>query len=152
MSTLLEPRLPDALARELATEDNEGFTIALLTVADGGWPHQALIGTGEIVALDDERVRLATWPSSTATANLLATGRCALVAVTGGIVFTLRLEVTARGTVVGLQVVDGRIVEARSDTAPYATVESGIRFRLHDREAALTRWRATRAALRADVS
>ena len=42
----------------------------------------------------------------------------------------------------------GRVVEARSDTAPYATVESGIRFRLHDPAAVSSRWRATRSALR----
>lgn len=149
MSTLLEPRVPPALARELAVEDNEGFTIGLLTVADGGWPHQALISTGEVVALDDVRLRLATWPSSTATRNLLATGRCTLVAVADGQVLSLRLQVAPRGTVADLQVVDGTVVEARADSAPYAELESGVRFRLRDRDAALARWRATRAALRA---
>ncbi|WP_049803310.1 hypothetical protein [Pseudonocardia dioxanivorans] len=145
---MLDPRLPAPFARELAADDNEGFTIALLTVADGGWPHQALISVGEIVALDDVRLRLATWPASTATRNLLATGRATLVAVVDAEVFAVRVEVAPRESGLELQVFDGRVVEARSDTAPYATVESGIRFRLHDPAAVSSRWRATRSALR----
>ncbi|MFC7660182.1 hypothetical protein ACFQV8_32695 [Pseudonocardia benzenivorans] len=90
---MLDSRLPAPFARELAADDNEGFTIALLTVADGGWPHQALISVGEIVAFDDVRLRLATWPASTATRNLLATGRATLVAVVDAEVFAVRVEV-----------------------------------------------------------
>ncbi|ODU03234.1 MAG: hypothetical protein ABS81_14810 [Pseudonocardia sp. SCN 72-86] len=147
MSTLLEPVVPEGLRRELADDDNEGFTLALLTMADGGWPHQALISIGEVVVLDDTHLRLATWPTSTTTRNMEATGRCALVAVVDGAVLTVRLSLTARGIVEKLQVFDARIVEVRSDTAPYATVETGIRFRLTDPAQALARWRSTREAL-----
>lgn len=148
MSTLLEPVVPEGLRRELADDDNEGFTLALLTVADGGWPHQALISIGELVVLDDTHLRLATWPTSTTTRNMEATGRCALVAVVDGDVVTVRLSLTPRGTVAALTAFDARIVEVRSDTAPYATVETGIRFRLTDPAQALARWRSTREALR----
>ncbi|RTL68136.1 MAG: pyridoxamine 5'-phosphate oxidase family protein [Pseudonocardiaceae bacterium] len=148
MSELLDPVVPDGLRRELADDHNEGFTLALLTVADGGWPHQALISIGEVVVLDDARLRLATWPTSTTTRNMLATGRSALVAVVDGAVLTVRLSLTACGTVETLQVFDARIVEVRSDAAPYATVETGIRFRLTDPAQALARWRSTREALR----
>lgn len=149
MATLLEPVVPQGLRRELDDDANEGFTLALLTVADGGWPHQALISIGEVVVLDDAHLRLATWPTSTTTRNMSATGRCALVAVVDGAVLTVRLSLTARGTVEKLQVFDARVVEVRSDTAPYATVETGIRFRLTDPQQATARWRATRKALQA---
>ncbi|GEL26695.1 hypothetical protein PSU4_56490 [Pseudonocardia sulfidoxydans NBRC 16205] len=149
MSSLLEPVVPEGLRRELADDDNEGFTLALLTVADGGWPHQALISIGEVVVLDDARLRLATWPTSTTTRNMTATGRCALVAVVDGDVVTVRLTLTPRGKVADLTTFDAHVVEVRSDTTPYATVETGIRFRLTDPAQAMARWRSTREALRA---
>lgn len=148
MATVLEPVVPQGLRRELDDDANEGFTLALLTVADGGWPHQALISIGEVVVLDDARLRLATWPTSMTTRNMSATGRCALVAVVDGAVVTVRLQLTARGTVADLTAFDARVVEVRSDTAPYATVETGIRFRLTDPGQALARWRSTREVLR----
>jgi hypothetical protein len=42
-----------------------------------------------------------------------------------------------------------QVAAARSDEAPYAVIESGIRFRLRDEAAVVARWREQRAALEA---
>ena len=152
MSTLLDRQVPPALRAVLDQDDNEGFTVALLTVTEEAFPHQALISVGEIVVLDEEHVRLATWPSSTTTRNMARTGRCTLTAVVDGVSYTVLLALTPHGEVAlpeaGLTVLDGRVVEARADTAPYAVLESGIRFRLTDPAAVLDRWATTRRLLR----
>jgi hypothetical protein len=152
VSTLLDPTVPAPLQRALADGGNEGFTLALLTVTEQEWPHQALISVGEIVVLDDHRIRLATWVASTTTRNMTRTGHCALTAVVDGTSYALQVDVAPRGELAlpesTLTVFDGRIVESRSDTAPYAVLESGIRFRLTDPATSLVRWAATRQALR----
>jgi hypothetical protein len=159
MSTLLAPRLPPPLRGALDRDDAEGFTIALLTVSEDGFPHQALISVGECVALDDEHVRLALWSGSTAARNAARTRRSTLAAVVDEVAYTVLLVLAPRGEpdVAGLtsepsstrSVLDGRVVQARADTAPYAVIETGIRFRLNDPQAVLDRWADTRRRLRA---
>jgi hypothetical protein len=152
MSTLLDRKVPPALRAVLDQDDNEGFTMALLTVTEEAFPHQALISIGEIVVLDEEHVRLATWPSSTTTRHMARTGRCALTAVVDGISYTVLLALASHGELAlpgaALTVVDGRVVEASADTARYAVLESGIRFRLTDPASVLDRWVTTRRMLR----
>jgi hypothetical protein len=152
MSTRLEPTVPQALREALDRDDDVGFTVELLTVTEEAFPHQALLSVGEIVVLDDEHVRLATWPASTTTRNMARTGRCALTAVVDGVAYTVLLALVPHGELTSsaspLTVVDGRVVESRADTAPYAVLESGIRFRLTDPDAVLDRWATTRRLLR----
>jgi hypothetical protein len=152
MSTLLDRMVPPTLRAALDRDDHEGFTMALLTVTEEAFPHQALISVGEIIVLDDTDVRLATWPSSTTTRNMARTGRCALTAVVDGVAYTVLLALVPHGELSlpggGLTVVDGRVVEASADTAPYAVLESGIRFRLNDPATVLDRWTTTRLLLR----
>lgn len=152
MSRVLEPAIPPALRRELDRDDNEGFTLALLTVTEQGFPHQALISVGEVVVLDERNVRLALWPAGTTTGNLIRTRRCALAAVAGGVAYTVSLALVPRGELHvhagALAVVDGRVVEVLADTAPYAVLESGHRFRLTDPAGAIARWARTRRAMR----
>lgn len=152
MSTLLDRRVPPALREVLDRDDDEGFTVALLTVSEEAFAHQALISVGEIVVLDEEHVRLATWPSSTTTRNMARTGRCTLTAVVDGVAYSVLLALAPHGELAlpgsSLTVVDGRVVEASADTAPYAVLESGIRFRLTDPASVLDRWATTRGLLR----
>ena len=154
MSKTLPAELPPSLAQAIAADpaDAEGFTLLVIGVVDG-WPHEAMIGVGEIVAVEDG-VLLALWPSSTITRALTESGRCTVAAVVDGAAYSLRLTVERlddistplAGT---LACFHGRVSGARADEAPYAILESGIRFRLRDREPVLARWREQRAALEA---
>src|SRR4051794_11316856 len=94
-------RLPGPLRAALERDDAAGFTVEVITVGADGWPHVALVSVGEIVALADPHVRLALWPSSTTTANLVRTRAATLAAVTDGVAYRVRVTVAPRGELEG---------------------------------------------------
>lgn len=153
MSRALEPRVPARLRALLAADPGadavDGFTLLLLTVREDGWPHQAMLSVGEVALADgaEDRLTLAVWPGATSTANLRERGRATLTAVVDGVAYALFLAVAPAGEVGRLARFDARIEAASADEAPYATLESGIRFTLKDRDETIDRWRQTRAAL-----
>jgi hypothetical protein len=152
----LEPVVPPSLRAILDDEDlarHEGFTLQLMTLRDDGWPHLALLSVGEVVVLDERRLRLAIWPASTSAANLAARGRATLAAVVAPASYLVR--VSARplgmiGTSPGgrLAAFEATVEQAAADEAPYAELEAGVRYRLTSPEATLPRWTNTRQALR----
>jgi hypothetical protein len=131
-----------------------GHTFLLLTARDGGHPHAALLSAGEVLAVDG-RLRLALWPGSTTTANLTATGRATLLAVLPPSTYHLRLDarrlpdLSVRGK--PRACFEAEVVESRDDVVAYATVTSGVRFELVDREATLEAWQATLDAMRGET-
>jgi hypothetical protein len=151
VSESLGDRLPPSL-RAALDEAAPGFTLVLVSVGTGGWPHLALLSVGEVLALDDRTLRLALWPASTATANLAREPRVTLAAVLDGVSLSVRLTARPAGTLElpsgELAVFDATVAEVRADVAPYAVLESGIRFRLTEPAETLRRWAATRSALR----
>ena len=154
MSTEREPRLPDRLGDVLGPHAplGEGLTILLLTISSDGYPHQAMLSCGEVVAVDDERLALAVWPTSTAARNLAERPRATLALVDEGTSWCLFAEIADVGTVVTplsgtLCRFDATITRVTSDRAPYAVLESGVTFQLTDPEATTARWRELRAAI-----
>jgi hypothetical protein len=153
MSRMLEPVVPDVLRRKLATDPlaEDGFTILVLSDA-AGWPHLAMISAGEIVCAEERELRLALWPSSTACANLVAHGRATLCAVLDGVGYSVRVATRRLGDIrtplAGtLACFQAHVEAVAADEAPYAVLESGVRFRLVDPSATLERWREVRAVL-----
>src|SRR5437879_1823536 len=56
--------LPDVVRELLDGRDpagRVGFTILLLTTSGEGWPQVAMLSVGEVLAVDERRVRLALW-------------------------------------------------------------------------------------------
>lgn len=156
MSRRLDRLVPPAL-RELLDSDDlaaaEGFTMLLVTVTGDGWPHIAMVSVGEVVATGDESLRLALWPGSTATRNVTPSGNATVAAVVDGTSYSLRLAVTRAGEVETplagqLARFEAHVEGASADEAPYAVLESGVRFRLKDPPAVLARWAELREALR----
>jgi hypothetical protein len=145
-------RVPEALVEELAQDDNEGFTMSLLSVRPDGWPHQALLSVGEVVMLEPGTVRVGLWPEGTAAVNLARRGQATLCAIANKTAYAVALELTGRGRVGldsgDLEVFDGAVMDARTSVAPYADLLHGPEFRLHDPNATIARWRDTRGALR----
>lgn len=156
MSRQLDPQVPPALRELLDSDDlaeSEGFTMLLMTVTAEGWPHMAMVSVGEVVATGDDSLRLALWPGSTATRNLTPSGRATLAAVVDATSYSIRLAITRAGEVETplagqLARFDARVEGASADEAPYAVLESGVRFRLKDPPAVLARWAELRQALR----
>jgi hypothetical protein len=156
MSRQLEPRVPAPLSEVLERDDltdAEGFTMLLMTTTPEGWPHLAMLSVGEVVPASRDRLHLALWPASTAARNLTPEGCATLAAVLGGTSYSVRLKVRRTGDVTTplagqLARFDASVEGASADEAPYAVLESGVRFRLKDSVATRARWVELRSALR----
>lgn len=73
MSTLVGTSLPAPVLDVLAPEERlrpEGQCILLVTVDPDAQPRPCLLSVGELLAMDDRRLRTAVWPHSRTTANL----------------------------------------------------------------------------------
>lgn len=154
LSQALPPILPSPLARLIEDHQLEadGVAFQLVTVRPDGWPHLSMISVGEIVTRGDRGLRLALWPGSNTTANATETGRATLATVVDGVPYALRLSLSGPTRLVcatygELAAFEADIQEVRADLAPYATVESGIRFRLREPSEVLPRWTEIRALL-----
>src|SRR5438270_13173115 len=75
-------------------EDAVGLTVLLLTVDEEGWPRIAMLSAGEVLATGPRSLRVALWPHSSSTANLLRSPHATLALVHGGAGWYLRCRVT----------------------------------------------------------
>lgn len=150
-------RLPAQLMPLLDGHDlaaRAGETFLLLTQADTGWTHVAMLSVGEVVATSESEIRLALWPRSDTTANLSRTATATLMIVHDGATYYLRLRADRHPD---LSVEGGsrsffvaRIEGVLEDTVGYATMTSGPKFRLNDPEQVLESWRQTVEAMKRD--
>jgi hypothetical protein len=126
--------------------------MVLASAPAGGPPNLALLSRGEVLAVADDRLRVALHAGSRTCANLAATGQATLLLADEQAVETIVLcaRPLAPVTIAGrdLALFEARVTETRAHAVPYATVTSGIAFTLADEQATVTRWRATIEALR----
>lgn len=129
-----------------------GFTVLLLTTTPDGWPHQAMLSLGEIVIVDPATIRLGLWASSTATENLVSRRRAMLSFVANARSYSIRV----RARLIENVVIEGAgrracfvasVETVGIDMAPYATLESGVRYRLSAPSETLALWQRTRETL-----
>lgn len=154
MSYPLDPVVPEPIRHLLDEEPSQAdeFTILVLTVSDG-WPHLAMVSRGELVTAGERALALALWPSSTACANVTSSQRATLCAVANEVAYSLRvgahrlgdIDTEAGGTLACFRL---EVEAVTGDQAPYARLESGIRFQLLEPDATLRRWLEVREALR----
>jgi hypothetical protein len=148
MSRDLDAVVPPELAELLAAEPAaEGTAILVLTTRPDGFPHQAMVSVGELAATGDKQLALALWPTSTSAANIKRTNALTLAVVIGATSYTVRATATQGDDIGTLARFGLTVVGASADEAPYATLQSGVRFRLHDPDEVLARWREVRRAL-----
>jgi hypothetical protein len=146
--------LPHALLRRLADGEPGAGTLhahRLTTVDADGWPRGATLSDGEVLALPDGSIRLATWPGSRSTANLRRTGIAVLAVVHDGAIWEIRLRAAELKAPPGSPELAYFAAEAESvdeQRAKYAEVLHGTAFRLNDPQATHDRWRAQRDAMR----
>lgn len=123
------------------------LAMPLLTVSEDGYPHQAMVSVGEVIAVDPEHLRLALWEGTSTTGNLLRTGQALLTFVWQGISYALRLSLTSLPPLADAVHPRARFVakveHIREDTAKYATLTSGITIELHDADEVQRRWQET---------
>jgi hypothetical protein len=148
-----EPALPDRLVAELDGNDlaaGSHRVYELLTVAEDGWPHVALLSVGELLVRGPAQLRIALWPSSTTTANLARTGEAVLCAVIDGDAHRVRLACTSLGPLRAagrLAAFSAEVRAVRRDALSYARL-TDFEMSLVKPELVLPRWAETIRALR----
>jgi hypothetical protein len=144
--------LPEPLSRWFAADPRaEDDAVLVITSDESGEPRIAQLGRPQVLVVKPGRVAMATWTSSATTANLRRSGRCALYAVADGITYTVELETSVSGPLrlaeTQLTGFVGVLRQVRVDEVSYATVTSGVRYRLHSPGETLGLWAELRAAL-----
>lgn len=133
-----------------------GLTLELLTVTAAGRPQVALLSVGEVLALTPTRWRMAVYRGTNTAGALARPGAPAMVTmVHGGAHYRHELSIE-RTWQVRVRDQDLLAVEARLDgivvdVADYATLVSGLVYRLTAPQAAVVdRWIETINALRTE--
>ena len=157
MTRSLGNQLPDVVGRLLDGSDlanREGLTFLLLTNDDNSWPQVAMLSVGEIVAVDAGTLHAGLWLHSGSANNLTRTGKGTLVLVANGSGYYVRVAAT-RGEDLNLGA-EGRLAyfvlkveDVQEDSTEYATVTSGVVYKLKDPGMVVQRWQQTVDALRA---
>jgi hypothetical protein len=155
MSRLIGETIPDELAEALDGEELErkiGPAYLLVTSDEDGTPRPCMLSAGEVVAVDDRRLRFALWKGSRTAANL-ERGGCALFCHVAP-----RTVVYLRGPVrsltpdppLNLDCFELRVDSAESDDHAGLPVTSGITFAVErdDPAAVVEAWRRQIAGLR----
>ncbi|MDQ0246249.1 hypothetical protein J2S09_003853 [Bacillus fengqiuensis] len=129
----------------LGTKQHEAMM--LLTMTEDFWPHIAMISVGEIVALDCNKLRLALWPNTITTHNILRTSQATFVVFFAGKAHYIRLSLQRLTPVSNARHIRERfsaaVVSVREDTAKYADITSGVKISLKDSDTVIKRWYET---------
>ena len=128
-------------------ERKQRDAMMLLTVSEDGWPHTAMVSVGEVAAVDGSRLRLALWPGTETSRNLIRAGQAVLLAVHEGAVLKIRLAVQQLPALPDArhprERFEANVLSVHEDRAKYAEVTSGITFALQDEQQVLRRWKET---------
>lgn len=160
MPHFIAPTLPADVFDRLRGADpvaTLGKAIQIFTVGEDGWPHAAMIGYGEVVALDPSRLRLAARRESRTAANMRRTGQVTLAVVDTRLAYYLKGhvrqlaesipsdEASAKFEVALEQV----LVDAPDpEQEPGVFIAGGVTYVNPDRDAEVERARRTLADLR----
>jgi hypothetical protein len=124
-------------------DEKQHEAMMLLTVSEDLWPHTAMISVGEIVLTQSE-LRIALWPNTHTTNNILRTNKASLVVIYAGKVHYIQLSLKKLPDIEQpkydrIRFV-GTIASAREDSAKYADIISGVTFNLKNPSDVLSRW------------
>lgn len=147
----LDPKFVEWLSGN-QLEEKQHDAMQLLTVSEEGWPHQAMISVGEIIAMNPDTLRLALWPGTQTSMNMNRTGKATLIAVHEHQLMYVRLEIVAlpplKEAIHPRDRYEAHVASVRVDRAPYADITTGITFQLKEEVASIARWKETIAELR----
>lgn len=133
-------------------EDKQHEAMMLETVSEDGWPHTAMISVGEIVAMDYSHLRLALWPNTKTTLNIIRTGKAMVVLFYKGRACYLTLSLTRLPQPPNpkhdLIRFEAELTHIKEDLAKYAEITSGVQINLKDSNSVLKRWEETINELR----
>ncbi|WEG11049.1 pyridoxamine 5'-phosphate oxidase family protein [Pullulanibacillus sp. KACC 23026] len=148
--TDVQPKLSDDLydllnGEHLEKKQHEAFMLE--TVNEDGWPHTAMISVGEIIAMDSSHLRLALWPTTQTTQNILRTGKAMVVLFYKGKACYLNLELRPMSQLENPKHNRARfqadLTHIKEDQAKYADITSGVQIHLKDSSTVIARWQET---------
>jgi hypothetical protein len=155
MSKLIGDRMPEEMVRALDGTDLEakvGPAHMVLTSDRDGTPRPCMVSAGELLAVDDRRLRLVLWSGTRTGANLARGGTALVCYVTVGTVLYVRGTSRALPDVHvrGMDCFEIEVRSVESDVHPGLPVTGGLRFGLErmDRDSLVERWRSQLATLR----
>ncbi len=132
MSKLVGDSLPAEVLAALDGRDLErkiGPAYLLLTGDEDGLPRPCMLSAGELLAVDERRLRIALWPGTRTAANLARGGRAVLCYVEPGSVLYVRGPVRPLEDASGaLACFELAVESVESDMHAGMPVTSGIRF------------------------
>lgn len=154
MSKEIGDRLPAEIVEALdgdRLDQKIGPAHFLLTADEDGTPRPCMLSAGELLALDERRLRVALWPRTRTAANLARGGRAVLCYVVPGSVLYVRgtaTRIDADGS--PLECFELRVESVESDGHAGMPVTSGIEFGIERGEPAriVEAWRRQLAPLR----
>jgi hypothetical protein len=144
--------LPDPVRLRLldkaCTADKTAIELVVSTAS--GWPALAHLSIGELLLGSDGLLRMALWRDSRTCAALRGQQRGSLFFAGPDQLLEIRFYLLAEAELATAKALTGFLlapVQVSDKRAPYATVTSGLRFRLRDAASVRAAWRAARNAL-----
>lgn len=154
MSKEIGDRLPAEILEALdgeSLEEKIGPAHLLLTADEDGTPRPCMLSAGELLAVDERRLRIALWPRTRTAANLARGGRAVFCYVAPHAVLYVR-GTTGRVPAddAPLECFELRVESVESDAHAGMPVTSGITFGLDrgDPDKVVEAWRRQLAPLR----
>jgi hypothetical protein len=155
MSKLIGETIPSDLAEALDGETLDrkiGPAYLLVTTDDDGTPRPCMLSAGEVLAVDERRLRFALWKGSRTCANLERGGRVLFCHVAPRTVVYLRGSVRSLTPEpsLNLDCFELQVETAESDDHAGMPVTSGITFAVErdDPVAVVSAWQRQIAGLR----
>jgi flavin reductase (DIM6/NTAB) family NADH-FMN oxidoreductase RutF len=156
MSKYIGAKLPPECLRALDGKDLErkfGDTYLIATTDADGSPRPSLLSAGEVLATDDQTIRLALWPGTRTATNLKRGSPVVVSFIAPSLVFHIRGHPRDLGFNSGanLERVEVKVESVEFDVHEGLPVVQGIRFTADDavRAATLKDWARAHEALRA---
>jgi hypothetical protein len=159
MSRAVGSALPPDLLDRLSGRDLAGSAskvIQIFTVDEAGWAHPALLSYFEVVAKDARHIRMATYKTSTTSANLRRSGQVTFVIIDERVAYYVKahaqeiagtLATTDWNAAFDCEVVQVLADEVNEEYEPGAYVASGVTYFNPQRANEMDRARALLAEL-----
>ncbi|WP_412762267.1 pyridoxamine 5'-phosphate oxidase family protein [Priestia megaterium] len=127
--------------------DKQHEAMMLLTVGEDGWPHNAMISVGEIIAVNLMELRIGLWPNTSTTVNIIRSNKATLILIYKGKAHYIRLSLERLEELPNARYqrerFSAKVISAREDVAKYADITSGIKIKLKNNKEVVERWNQT---------
>lgn len=146
MSKLVGNRLPQEVVEAFdgtELDDKVGRAYLLVTLDENGAPRPCMLSAGEILAVDDQRLRVGLWRGTSTAGNLAIGSQALLCFVAPGTVYYVSGRPRALGEAEGVSVFEIAVERVESDSHAGMPVGETITYTVapDDRGRVMNVWR-----------